>query len=644
MPALLCPRCQRPNPEKAQFCHYDGAELGSGKTTANAGRLLKEFVFPSGKCCRTFDELAEACQDDWPVARDLLRQGAFVNYFSAVGRMDLARVSQESMAQANLDIGLSNLVAGMPQTRTQGPRLDIHPRRLVLGTVLAGETRNVPLTLSNEGKGLLHGTLTVAEGGDWLRIHDSQNGQCNVQTPREQQILLEVDTRKLAAGRAYGARLTIVTNGGVVEVPARLDLAAHPFQRQPFQGVRTPREMAERMRTQPKAAVPLLESGEINRWFQSNGWNYPVRAARARGVAGVQQFFECMGLSKPPPVQLSKTDVFHACTFPEGTRGQVALQTAAKKWVFGHVESDAAWLHVLTADVSGPQQAQIGYEIDSRQTISDGISEAHLTVQTNGEKKLTLRALVEVEGRRPSLTRRVVQPVITCAVAFFLLRLLLLPVVDFYGRGLAANEALARIPSARPTQERPSLFWGGWLNLSWTRVYLDPQKEVLDDLLGPATPAEVDRTRDFRDYFTSRLLQVVVGFTWWIGAIAGVFVLWRRGKVTDAPWGLIAGAAAGIAVSATLGSIVVAGDLGPQLLWEWTLRGEADALLLLPLWALAALAWWTILGLLVGTGLTVLGPLGRPMLDSIQTVLSECCRLAGLRRLGEYFAPLQSSP
>jgi len=214
-------------------------------------------------------------------------------------------------------------------------------------------------------------------------------------------------------------------------LPARLDLAAHPFLRAPFQGVHTPREMAERMRSQPKAAVPLLESGEISRWFQANGWNYPVRGTPARGVAGVQQFFESMGLSKPPPLKLSKGEVFHTCKFPESARGQVALQTPAKKWVYGHIESDARWLKVLTPDISGPQQAQIGYEIDSRQTDSDGITEGHLTVFANGDQKLTLRALVQVEGRKPSVLRGALQPVVSCAVAFLLLRLLMVPVMDF---------------------------------------------------------------------------------------------------------------------------------------------------------------------------------------------------------------------
>src|SRR5262249_23062002 len=199
MPPLLCPRCQRPNPEVALYCHFDGTELRSGQAHVGAGVLAQEFVFPGGRRCRAFDELAQACQDEWAGAREMLRQGAFVHYFSAVGRMDLARAAQEGMAQPDPDIGLSNLVGSMPLSRARGPRLDLSPRRLVLGTVFAGETRQVPLTVTNQGQGMLQGTLTVAEGGEWLRVHGSANGQCSVQTPREQQVLLQVDTRGLAA-------------------------------------------------------------------------------------------------------------------------------------------------------------------------------------------------------------------------------------------------------------------------------------------------------------------------------------------------------------------------------------------------------------------------------------------------------------
>jgi hypothetical protein len=639
MPPLFCPRCQRPNPDNALYCHFDGNVLRAGQVAASQ-TLNQEFVFPSGRRCHTFDDLAQACRDDWAGARELLRQGAFVRYFTSVGRQDLARVAQESMNQANPDIGLSNLVDSMPLSRSQGPRLDLNPRRVMLGAILAGETRQVPLMVSNQGQGMLQGTLSVSEGGEWLRIGGSQNGQCSVQTSREQQVMLQVDTRGLAAGQAYGAKLTVVTNGGVSEVPARLDLMPHAFARPPFQGVRSPRELAERMRSQPKAAVPLLESGEVGRWFETNGWNYPVRGTPVKGVAGVQQFFENMGLSKPPVVQLGQAEVAHSCQFPETVRGQVSLQTPSKKWVYAAVESDAAWLRVLTPGVSGPQQAQIAYEIDTRLVPAGSNPVGSLTVVANGGQKLSLRVRIQVGGTRPSLARRFLQPVITCTLVFLLLRLALVPVMDLYGRGAAANAALAKVTPYLSADDRPSLSLGKWLQLNWVRIYFNPRPDVLDGVIGPAMPGTENRTREFRDTFTAHLLRVVVGTTWWLGAVLGVLVLWRRSSMMDAPWGLIAGAGAGIALSATIGSLVMIGDIVPHLLWQASLQSDGDQLVLLPVWSALAVVWWTILGVLLGVALTFMGPFGRPILAPVQGLISDLLRLVRLRRLGDFFAPI----
>jgi hypothetical protein len=640
MPALACPRCQRPNPDNANYCHFDGVALKAGQADGAANRLLQEFAFPGGRRCRTFDELALACQEDWAGARELLRQGKFASYFAAVGRLDLAKAAQESMAQANPDMGLSNLLSNLPVSRAQGPRLDLHPRRIVLGTVPAGEQRQVPLVISNQGQGLLQGTVTVAEGGEWLRVGGSNNGQCSVETPREQQVMLQVDTRGLAAGQPYGARLTVVTNGGVVEVPARLDVAPHAFARPPFQGVKTPRELAERMRAQPKAAVPLLESGEIGRWFESNGWNYPVRGVPAKGVAGVQQFFESMGLSKPPTVQLSQTEARHTCTFPETSRGQVVLQTNARKWVYANIESDAPWLQVLTPTVSGPQQAQILYEVQTRQMPASGSASANLTVHANSGQKLTLQVRVDLFGHKPTLARRLLQPVITCTLAMLLLRLALVPVVDLFGRGWATHLALERALPEVPAEQLPAVAWGGWLKLPWPRIWFDGRPEVLDDLLGPAPPIHVNRTRDFRDYFTGSLVLVVVLCTFWIVSLLGAILVWRRGSVLDAPWGLVAGTAGGLAIGATLGSAVLVLDLPLHLVWDWLLREHSGSFGYVLLWSALAVVWWTVLGAALGVALTFLGPVGRPFLFPFQFVLSGLFWMVGLRRLSEFFAPL----
>ena len=92
MTMLVCPRCQRANPTEAAFCHFDGAELRRASGRGNGERdvrLPREFVFPSGRCCRTYDDLVQGCQIEWEVARDLLSQGVFQQFLATGGRMDM---------------------------------------------------------------------------------------------------------------------------------------------------------------------------------------------------------------------------------------------------------------------------------------------------------------------------------------------------------------------------------------------------------------------------------------------------------------------------------------------------------------------------------------------------------------------------
>ena len=55
--------------------------------TARGARLFPSpFVLPSGRSCRSFDELAIACQDDWKGAKELLQQGYLERFLGGVGR------------------------------------------------------------------------------------------------------------------------------------------------------------------------------------------------------------------------------------------------------------------------------------------------------------------------------------------------------------------------------------------------------------------------------------------------------------------------------------------------------------------------------------------------------------------------------
>ena len=89
------------------------------------------------------------------------------------------------------------------------------------------------------------------------------------------------------------------------------------------------------MRKFPKAAVPMLENGEISRWFTDNGWNFPVQGTKAKGVAGVQQFFETMGLSKPPVVAIGAAEIRVSCSYTEHRSFATCIANHGQKWVYG---------------------------------------------------------------------------------------------------------------------------------------------------------------------------------------------------------------------------------------------------------------------------------------------------------------------
>ncbi len=384
-----------------------------------AGSLPHEFVFSSGRRCRTYDELVQGCHYEWEDARVMLRQGVFEKYMAGIGRMDLMRAAKEARANADPDIGLHAFVQALPVAQVQGPRLELSPRRLVLGSLIAGESRSVALTVSNGGKGLLQGKLSVS-GAGWLLLTDcGADGECALKTAREQQVRLRVDTRGLAP-KTYGAKLTVITNGGVAEVPVKLDVSALPFPRAPFTGAASARALAERMRQHPKQAVPLLENGEIARWFAANGWTYPVEGPTAKGVAAVQQFFEGMGLSKPPVVAPSQAEFHFSCIPPETAGGRILLRTNVKKWVYATAESSRHWLRLSAASVSGAQQAVLGFEVDTS-LMDEGLHEGTISGTANAGQPFAVRVVVDVRRPQEPFTRRLLRPFLTGVLLTLLL-------------------------------------------------------------------------------------------------------------------------------------------------------------------------------------------------------------------------------
>src|SRR5207244_10358873 len=129
----------------------------------------------------------------------------------------------------------------------------------------------------------------------------------------------------------------------------RAEVPVTPFPDGPLKGALTPRQVAERAKKDPKAAAPLFEKGAVAEWYQSNGWIYPVQGPSASGLGAVQQFFEALGLTPPPKVDINQRSI--ALQGNPGQQLQAALEVKAreKRPVYAHASSNQPWLEVSRA-------------------------------------------------------------------------------------------------------------------------------------------------------------------------------------------------------------------------------------------------------------------------------------------------------
>ncbi|MBY0233320.1 MAG: hypothetical protein K2W96_28905, partial [Gemmataceae bacterium] len=396
---LACPRCQRTLPEKAAYCHHDGSPLRAGGPPA--GQMLQEFVFPSGKRCKSFDDMAAGCYAEWAEARQLLKEGTFASFLAGIGRADLAKSARDAMSMPDADLALTNFIGALPASVAHGPKLNLSPRRLVVGPVRVGEQKPVVVTLQNEGRGLLQGKLTVAEGAEWLSLVEGPDTRsAAVSTNREQAVKLVVNTAALNTNNAYSGKLVAVTNGGVAELPIRLDLVTRPFARAPYAGANSPQDLARKMRDNPKPAVEMLANGDIARWFASNGWAYPIIGAPVPGLAAVQQYFEELGLARAPQIVVAQTDFRFKGSPSARLSFQIAISSPARKLVYARAECSTPWLRLQAPSVSDQGHAAFEVEIEPALLTEDKTYPGVVKVVANAGQTFIVAVQVEMSGNK----------------------------------------------------------------------------------------------------------------------------------------------------------------------------------------------------------------------------------------------------
>lgn len=316
--SLTCDKCRRANPQDAVYCYFDGFALNghggrnAGPVAVGAQQFNNPFVFPSGRTCRSFDEMATAIQEEWDAAKELLQQDFFKGFFGGMGRADLARAADEARKFGDPDRGLDQLLDKLPSQVLKDPKLRVEPQEINLGQIQGGGDRDIELELENQGGRLLYGKVMSVDT-PWLSLGQGQGIKEKIfQFTHSAKIVVHVKPAKLrASAKGAEGKLVIDSNGGPpVTIKVRAEVNVKPFPGSgPLAGARSPRQVAEKAKANPKEAAKVFEAGEVQAWYKMNGWNYPVQGPTSSGLSAIQQFFEALGLTPPPKVDINHRSV-----------------------------------------------------------------------------------------------------------------------------------------------------------------------------------------------------------------------------------------------------------------------------------------------------------------------------------------------
>jgi hypothetical protein len=393
-----CTRCSRANPAEALYCYFDGASLEGSGTRARPAAVAafpSPFVFPSGRSCRTFDELAQACLGDWPGARDLLREGLLERFLGGLGRADLALAARTAAAFPDPDRGLDQLLAQLPTRTVQAPVLHASPGEVSLGTLQVGAGQRLDLQLSNRGQRLLFGS--VVSDCTWLTLGEGPGSPQKLFQLRDEAIIpVQVRGEHLRAGpRPLTGRLIVESNGGTCAVRVQAEVPVQPFPEGVLAGALSPRQLAEKARAAPREAARLFETGAVAKWYERNGWTYPVPGPAASGVAAVQQFFEALGLTRPPRVEISEQALTLRGAPGERLHRTLQVRSPEKRPVFAHARTDQPWLSVGQVQHAGPA-ALIPLEVAAAPGQAGQVLQARVLVTANGNQRFVVPVTLTV--------------------------------------------------------------------------------------------------------------------------------------------------------------------------------------------------------------------------------------------------------
>ena len=338
-----------------------------------------------------------ACRKSWKEAIEMLREGYLASFFGSIGRVDLARAAQESAKFPEIHRGLDELLGKLPTQVLEAPKLNVEPTDMNLGQMAVGGERTIELQLANHGMRLIYGSITSEV--PWLTIGKG--------TGRPTRILEFIDdlrvpvqvrgTNLRARTKPQEGRIVLDTNAGKAIVTIRVEVPPIPFAEGVLAGSLSPRQLAEKAKANPAEAAPHFESGAVSRWFVANGLQYPVQGPTAPGMAGVQQFFEALGLAKPPKIDFAPPPIQFSGDPGQTFETTLELSTPDKKLVYAYLSSEEPWIE------GTPKPAGRTCAIHVKVTMPPRPGETltpKVVVHANGSQKFPVPITLVVRGTK----------------------------------------------------------------------------------------------------------------------------------------------------------------------------------------------------------------------------------------------------
>lgn len=210
-----CPHCQQPVRPNARFCPNCGKKISTARP----------FVFTrSGVRANNLPELVNVIDQHWDEALDYFQRGkldAWLADLSPEGEKLAAQGQTLRLQYSDPSAALESFLRAAAPTRPR-PVLGTNPACLDFDILRRGESKSLPLNLSNLGRGYLHGE--VRPGQDWLKLSPSGFG-CQA---GEQQVLeVQASTAALqVTGNVsqFQGSLEVLSNGGDTSIPVYLRL------------------------------------------------------------------------------------------------------------------------------------------------------------------------------------------------------------------------------------------------------------------------------------------------------------------------------------------------------------------------------------------------------------------------------------